>query len=157
MHSIIDQKSKQVIAIANLGCLINGDGQIFASTAIDIFALHPINTDVQLEKLIKEDRLEEALLLANNVHISSSDKEKHKTVLQNLQNKVALKRFAAGQFYEFLEFTDTNSVEPEKVLKTCILLSPTLIFFHLKPVRSKALILLQHSLTKIYAEKLWSA
>lgn len=104
-----------MIAISNVQCLINGDGQIFASTAIDVFALHPINTDIQLEKLIKENRLEEALLLANNAHTSSSDKEKRKTVLQNLQNQVALNRFAAGQFYDFLEFTEVHNVDPREV------------------------------------------
>lgn len=114
-NSTIDQRSKQVIAISNVQCLINGDGQIFASTAIDVFALHPISTDVQIEKLIKEDRLEEALLLAKNVYVSSNDKERHMAMLQNLQNQVALRLFSAGQFYEFLEFTDVNTVEPRGV------------------------------------------
>ena len=111
----MDQKSKQTIAISNVLCLVNGDGPIFASSSIDLFALLPISWEVQLEKLLLEDRLEEALQLASAAHISSSTKQRHQELLALLEQKAALKRFSSGQFSEAMELFETCNIDPREV------------------------------------------
>lgn len=113
--SIVDQKSKQTIAIANVRCLVNGDGQVFASSSIDLFALLPISWEVQLEKLLTEDRVEEALQLAANAHISSSTKQRHQQLLALLEQRTAIKHFASGRFPEALELFESCHIDPREV------------------------------------------
>lgn len=115
-YSIIDQQCKQTIAIDNVRSIVNGDGQIFASTQIDLFALLPISWETQFEKLLLENRMEEALELALNAHISSQEREQHQRMLINLERKVALQRFTSGRFLEAMEMFETCNIDPREVL-----------------------------------------
>ncbi|XP_046645269.1 transforming growth factor-beta receptor-associated protein 1-like [Daphnia pulicaria] len=115
-YSIIDQQCKQTIAIDNVRSIVNGDGRIFASTLIDLFALLPISWETQLEKLLADNRIEEALVLAANAHISSNDREQHKLMIKDLEEKVALLRFSSGRFLDAMELFETCNIDPRKVI-----------------------------------------
>lgn len=114
-YSIIDQQCKQTIAIDNVRSIVNGDGRVFASTLIDLFALLPISWETQLEKLLADGRIEEALVLAANAHISSNDREQHQRMLKDLEHKVALQRFSSGRFLDAMEMFETCNIDPRKV------------------------------------------
>lgn len=114
--SVIDQQCKQIISTPKVRCLVNGDGQIFASTSIDLFAITAISWEIQLDKLICEDRIEEALQLAANAHISSKKKEQHQQLLCDLEQRVAFERFFCGNFSEAMELFETCCVDPREVL-----------------------------------------
>ena len=131
--SIIDQQCKQSIAIGNVRCLVNGDGQIFASTSIDLFSLIPISWEIQLEKLLADNRIEEALQLASNAHISSSSKRQHQDMLQNLQQRVAIQRFSSGNFVEAMELFETCNIDSREVctLEVYLIYQQLIYFSHL--------------------------
>ena len=118
-YSIIDQLCKQTIAIDNVRSIVNGDGRVFASTLIDLFALLPLKLETQLEKLLSDNRIEEALLLAVNAHISSNDREHHQIMLKDLEQKVALQRFSSGRFLDAMEMFETCNIDPRKVWLFC--------------------------------------
>ena len=95
--------------------IVNGDGQVFASTSIDIFGLLPISWETQLEKLLSENRAEEALQFALNVHISSNNKEQHSLMLRNLEQKVAFQRISSGRFQDAIEMLERCNIDPREV------------------------------------------
>ncbi|KAK4002769.1 hypothetical protein OUZ56_004571 [Daphnia magna] len=115
-YSIIDQQCKQTIAIDNVRSIVNGDGQVFASTQIDLFALLSISWETQFEKLLVENRMEEALELAKNAHISSKEREQHQHMLIDLEKKVALQRFASARFSDAMEMFETCNIDPHEVI-----------------------------------------
>ncbi len=115
MCSLIDQQCKQTIAIDNVRCIVNGDGQVFASTLIDLFALLPISWETQLEKLLCDNRVEEALQLAVNAHISSSNREQHQRMIRDLEQRVALQRFSSGRFDDAMEMFEMCNIDPREV------------------------------------------
>ena len=94
---------------------MNGDGRIFACTSTDLFALLAVSWEIQLDKLLVEHRLEEALQLASNTHISSSRKEEHHKMVLDLQQQVALQRFSFGNFTEAMELFESCVIDPRLV------------------------------------------
>ena len=115
--SSIDQQCKQNIAIDNVRCIVNGEGQqVFASTLIDLFALLPISWEIQLEKLLSDNRIEEALQLATNAHISSSNREQHQRMIRNLEKRMALQRFSSGRFEDAMEMFEICNIDPREVV-----------------------------------------
>ena len=116
-YSSIDQQCKQNIAIDNVRCIVNGEGQqVFASTLIDLFALLPISWEIQLEKLLSDNRIEEALQLATNAHISSSNREQHQRMIRNMEQRVALQRFSSGRFEDAMEMFEICNIDPREVV-----------------------------------------
>ena len=95
---------------------MNGDGRIFASTSIDLFGLLAVSWEIQLDKLLVEHRLEEALQLASNTHIPSSRKEEHQKLVLKLQQQVALQRFSDGNFTEAMELFESCVIDPRLVI-----------------------------------------
>lgn len=75
----------------------------------------PISWETQLEKLLAENRVEEALQLAENAHISSNHREKHNQTLRDLEQKVALQRFSSGHFQDAMEMFETCNIDPREV------------------------------------------
>jgi len=94
---------------------VNGDGRIFASTSTNLFALLAVSWEIQLHKLLEEHRLEEALQLASNTHISSRIKEGHQKMVLDLQQQVALQRFSNGSFAEAMELFESCVIDPRLV------------------------------------------
>jgi len=117
IYSAIDQQCKQTIETPNVRCLVNGDGRIFAATAIDLFALLAVSWEIQLDKLLCENRLEEALQLASNAHISSVKKEQHQKMVHNLQQQVALQQFSNGNFPEAMELFESCVIDPRLLIE----------------------------------------
>lgn len=82
---------------------------------IDLFTLFPISWETQLKKLLSEERIEEALQLAANAHISSNDREQHNQMLRDLEQKVALHRLVSARFSDAMEMFETCNVDPREV------------------------------------------
>lgn len=92
-----------------------------------MFALLPISWETQLEKLLADNRIEEALVLAANAHISSNDREQHKLMIKDLEEKVALLRFSSGRFLDAMELFETCNIDPRKV---CFFLHLCTMYMH---------------------------
>ena len=115
IYSLIDQQCKQIITVPNVRCLVDGDGQIYAVSSIDLFSLHAISWQVQVEKLISENRLQEALQLATNAHISSNTKEQHQAMIDQLQFKAAKQYLANKDFAPAMELLEMCIVDCRQV------------------------------------------
>ena len=70
-----------------------------------------------MEKLLADNRIEEALVLAVNAHISSNNREQHQRMLNDLEQKVALQRFSSGRFSDAMEMFETCNIDPRKVCR----------------------------------------
>ena len=115
IYSSTDQQCKQIIGIPNVRCLVDGDGQIYAATSIDLFALCPISWQAQVDRLIIEDRIDEALQLAINARISSGDKEQHRLMVLELQRKAAFQNFKACNFNQAMELYEASQIDCREV------------------------------------------
>ncbi|KAK2144182.1 hypothetical protein LSH36_779g02008 [Paralvinella palmiformis] len=107
VHSILDQQQKQSIPFQGGQHLGEFDGKIFVASAQDIYALIPIPVEKQIQALLVDKRVKEALDLAQVATKTGIDKEKFLKMYQRIQ-------LQAG----FIEFSEMNFDEAQKLFRS---------------------------------------
>ncbi|XP_013380315.1 transforming growth factor-beta receptor-associated protein 1 [Lingula anatina] len=76
VHSILDQQQKQAVPFKGGRCLDDFDGKLFVATGNDVWALFPVHWEKQVQDLLENKKVEEAIELAQNARNHGLTKEK---------------------------------------------------------------------------------
>jgi len=117
VHSILDLSQKQAISFIGGVVLGDFDGKIFIASPREIYSLLPVSWEKQVQGLLEDGRVDEALDLAQNSRSPSSASSSGLSVL----NRVRLK---AGFFrFKDMKFDDAKQLFCEGELDVCELIS----------------------------------
>ncbi|CAI9729846.1 growth factor-beta receptor-associated 1-like [Octopus vulgaris] len=116
VHSILDQQQKQAIPFQG-GCLLGDfDGRIFVSSSKEIYALVPVAWEKQIQALLADKRVTEALDLAKNSNRTGVSKEKFLKMLSRIQQQAAFIEFSLGHFSEAHELFRSGGVDVKELI-----------------------------------------
>lgn len=73
VYSILDQKPKQTLQFHGGRALGNFDGKLLVASSSSVYRIHPISVKVQIEYLLSNERVDEALELAENASERGSE------------------------------------------------------------------------------------
>ncbi|XP_033638658.1 transforming growth factor-beta receptor-associated protein 1-like [Asterias rubens] len=106
VHSVLDQQQKQTIPFQGGRILGDFEGRIFVSSSKEVYALVPLPVEKQIQALLSDKRVEEALTLAKNAKKLGLAKDKFQKLYQRIQQQsgfIELSEFhfdEAGQLFK---------------------------------------------------------
>ncbi|GAB1609663.1 transforming growth factor-beta receptor-associated protein 1-like [Argonauta hians] len=116
VHSILDQQQKQAIPFQGGLVLGDFDGRIFVSSCKEIYALVPVAWEKQIQALLADKRVSEALDLAKNANRTGVSKEKYQKMLSRIQQQAAFIEFSLGHFTEAHELFRSGGVDIKELI-----------------------------------------
>ncbi|XP_022096424.1 transforming growth factor-beta receptor-associated protein 1-like [Acanthaster planci] len=96
VHSVLDQQQKQTIPFQSGKIVGDFEGRIFVASSKEVYALVPIPVEKQIQALLSDQRVEEALTLAKNSKKLGLPKERFHKLYQRVQQQagfIELARF----------------------------------------------------------------
>ncbi|PIK62386.1 hypothetical protein BSL78_00705 [Apostichopus japonicus] len=103
IHSILDQKQKQAIPFQN-GCIIGDyEGKLFVASNKDVYGLIPLPVEKQVQALLTDRQVDEALSLAMNFRQAGLSKEKFQKMYTNIQQQGGFIKFGEHKLDEAKE------------------------------------------------------
>ncbi|XP_067054728.1 transforming growth factor-beta receptor-associated protein 1-like [Acropora muricata] len=139
VHSIIgqDQKSqKQSIAFKGGKCLLNYDKQVFVCSPREVYCLVQLPFKQQVQMLLNEKRVDEALQLAHVAMETLSGTERDEKLLSTTQQKAGLIYLAESYFTEAGSLMREGRLDPREL----IILFPRLLSSNWKYLPSRELV-----------------
>uniref|UniRef100_A0A914VBK9 CNH domain-containing protein n=1 Tax=Plectus sambesii TaxID=2011161 RepID=A0A914VBK9_9BILA len=115
-YSIIDQQLKQRLPFSEGRCVGNFDGQAFVATRREVFKLLPVSWDKQVESLLEENQVSEALEVTEVSLNRIGYDEKHILTARRLRQKAAFVYFVQGKRAEALELMVDNELDPRELI-----------------------------------------
>lgn len=116
VHSILDQQQKQAIPFQGGTLLGDFDGRIFVSSSKEIYALVPVAWEKQIQALLADKRVSEALELVNNANRTGLAKDKFQKMLSRIQQQAAFIEFSLGHFDEARELFRKGEVDVKELV-----------------------------------------
>eukprot|EP00795_Rhopilema_esculentum_P012923 gene12923-3678_t len=129
VHSMLDQRQKQAIAFQ--GGIFIGDyenNNVFVSSLKAIYYLVPLPFDKQIQMLLIEKRVEEAIELSNVAH-TLKPSEYNEKFLAGIQAQAGFVYFSQGHFSQASELFLESTVDVREVICLYPLLMPSNIIF----------------------------
>ncbi|RUS87528.1 hypothetical protein EGW08_004704, partial [Elysia chlorotica] len=106
VHSILDQQQKQAMPFVSGVFLGDFDGRIFVASGREIYSLVPIPFEKQIQALLADKRVQEALELAKNANKTGMSRDKFVKMFKRIQQQAA-----------FIEFSEKNFDEAGQLFK----------------------------------------
>lgn len=116
VYSILDQQLKQSLPFIGGRSIGNFDGRIYVTSGTAVYSLTPVPWEKQVEDLLANSRVEEALELAQNANRVGMKKEQYQKVYHKIQQQAAFICFSSGKFGKARELFDSSSVDPREVI-----------------------------------------
>lgn len=123
IHSMLDQQIKQMITFPDARVLNDTSGQIFVASGNRISLLAPVSLDSQVDDLFNENRIAEALRLAdvtlNAAHEADLDVkafEQKRQSMFRIQRRAGFAEIQRGSFSEGFNLLAASNVDPRGVV-----------------------------------------
>ncbi|XP_064600183.1 transforming growth factor-beta receptor-associated protein 1-like [Liolophura sinensis] len=116
VHSILDQQQKQSIPFQGGSYLGEYDGKIFVSSAKEIYSLVPVAWEKQIQSLLADKRVAEALELTKNAKKTGLSREKFMRLFRRIQQQAAFIEFSQQHFEEARELFKGGQIDVREVL-----------------------------------------
>ncbi|KAH9518827.1 transforming growth factor, beta receptor associated protein 1 [Bulinus truncatus] len=116
VHSILDQQQKQAIPFQGGVFLGDFDGRIFVASGREIYSLIPIPFEKQIQALLADKRVTEALDLARNANKTGMSRDKFLKMFKRIQQQAAFIEFSRQQFEEAIQLFKESSVDVREII-----------------------------------------
>ncbi|KAL3842523.1 hypothetical protein ACJMK2_020527 [Sinanodonta woodiana] len=116
VHSILDQQQKQAIPFQGGSTIGDFDGRVFISSAKEIYALVPVAWEKQVQALLADKRVQEALDLAKNANHAGLSKDKFLKIYRRFQQQAAFIEFSQQNFDEAKELFKEGKVDVRELI-----------------------------------------
>ncbi|KJE88502.1 TGF beta receptor associated protein [Capsaspora owczarzaki ATCC 30864] len=132
VHSTIDQLLKQSVPFRSGRTLTDCNGNIVAATHQVIYALDPVPVSSQIQGMLRERRVSEALTLADEALPHDSDDfdgQKRRRALRRIQQQAGFVYLAMQSFEQAEEMFTKSLLDPRELVVLCPWLMPKLSMF----------------------------
>ncbi|KAL5007714.1 hypothetical protein ScPMuIL_016520 [Solemya velum] len=129
IHSILDQQQKQAIPFQGGTFLGNFDGRIFIASTREIYSLVPVAWEKQVQALLADKRVKEALDLARNANKFGLSRDKFLRIFRRIQQQAGFIQFSQQHFDEALELFKNGEVDVREVVSLYPKLLPSISNF----------------------------
>ncbi|XP_076056469.1 transforming growth factor-beta receptor-associated protein 1-like isoform X2 [Oratosquilla oratoria] len=116
VYSLIDQQQKQTVNFSTGRLLENFDGQIYVSSQYSIFCLLPQPWTKQVQALIENERVEEALELANHSRAAGMSQEQYEVFMATLLQKAGFIKLAYGVYDQAQEYFFKGKIDIRELI-----------------------------------------
>ncbi|GFR68319.1 transforming growth factor-beta receptor-associated protein 1 [Elysia marginata] len=116
VHSILDQQQKQAIPFVSGVFLGDFDGRIFVASSREIYSLVPIPFEKQIQALLADKRVQEALELAKNANKTGMSREKFVKMFKRIQQQAAFIELSEKNFDEAGQLFKESEIDIREVI-----------------------------------------
>jgi AraC-like DNA-binding protein len=124
VHSILDQQQKQSIPFQGGQYLGEFDGRPFVASSKEVYALIPIAIDKQIQALLADQRVSEALDLAKNARKTGLSKERFTKMYQRIQQQAGFIEFQQRNLDQARELFHGGKLDVRELITLYPLLMP---------------------------------
>lgn len=134
VYSILDQQQKQALPFIGGRTIGNFDGRLYVTSGTAVYSLTPVPWEKQVEMLLADSRVNEALELAQNANRIGMTKEQFQKIFNKIQQQAGFIYFSNGDFDKAHELFENGAVDPREVISIFpSLLPPSSIFIRTVP------------------------
>ncbi|XP_023220764.1 transforming growth factor-beta receptor-associated protein 1-like [Centruroides sculpturatus] len=116
VFSIVNHEQKQRVAFRGGICMDNFDGKLYVSSADIICALIPVPWEKQVQALIADKKVSEALELAEYANKSGLSKEQCKQVMQRIRQQAGFIEFSLFHFSKAKEYFQLGCLDVRELI-----------------------------------------
>ncbi|XP_066995580.2 transforming growth factor-beta receptor-associated protein 1 [Anabrus simplex] len=119
VYSILDQQqkhTKQAIQFSGGRCICRCDAGVFVASASSVYSLIPVPWEKQVEDLLADERVDEALELARYASPIGMDKDKFRRMYLKIKQKAGFIYFSKCDFDKAREMFETGRVDVREVI-----------------------------------------
>lgn len=116
VYSILDQQQKQALPFIGGRSIGNFDGRIYVTSGTAVYSLTPVPWEKQVEVLLADSRVEEALELAQNANRVGMTKEQFQKLYHKIQQQAGFIHLSNGEFDKAQELFVSGNVDPREVI-----------------------------------------
>ncbi|KAK6191375.1 hypothetical protein SNE40_003084 [Patella caerulea] len=116
IHSILDQQQKQAIPFQGGVFMDDFEGRLFIASAREIYSLVPVAFEKQIEALLYDKRVAEALELAENAHKTGMTKDKFMKIYKRIQQQAGFIEFSQQHFDEAQKLFLNGEVDVREII-----------------------------------------
>ncbi|XP_005106604.1 transforming growth factor-beta receptor-associated protein 1 [Aplysia californica] len=116
VHSILDQQQKQAIPFQGGVVLGDFDGRIFVASSREIYSLVPIPFEKQIQALLADKRVNEALELAKNANKTGMTRDKFVKMFKRIQQQAAFIEFCQQHFEEAGQLFRDSGIDVREII-----------------------------------------
>lgn len=116
VFSILDQQPKQRIAFRGGCCLDNFDGKVYVASTDIICALLPVPWEKQVQALLSDKKVGEALELAKYSNKAGLSKDLFKKIFQRIQQQAGFIEFSQFHFEEAKELFQEGHLDVRELI-----------------------------------------
>ncbi|XP_006818165.1 transforming growth factor-beta receptor-associated protein 1-like, partial [Saccoglossus kowalevskii] len=124
VHSILDQQQKQTIPFQGGKVMNNFEGRLFVASNKEVYSLVPVPVDKQIQALLHDKRVDEALALAKNAKRAGLSKDKFLKIYRRIQQQAGFIEFSQLRFKEAAELFKTGALDVRELINLFPLLLP---------------------------------
>ncbi|GFO22479.1 transforming growth factor-beta receptor-associated protein 1 [Plakobranchus ocellatus] len=116
VHSILDQQQKQAIPFMSGVYIGDFDGRIFVASGREIYSLVPIPFEKQIQALLADKRVQEALDLAKNANKTGMSRDKFVKMFKRIQQQAAFIEFSEKNFDEAGQLFKESAIDVREII-----------------------------------------
>ncbi|XP_066433944.1 transforming growth factor-beta receptor-associated protein 1 [Eleutherodactylus coqui] len=124
VHSMLDQQQKQSLPFKEGIILQDFEGRVIVATSNGVYVLIPLPLEKQIQDLLSNQRVEEALVLAKGAR-HNIPKEKFKVMYRRILQQAGFIQFAQLQFLEAKELFRSSHLDIRELISLYPLLLPS--------------------------------
>ncbi|XP_018418950.1 PREDICTED: transforming growth factor-beta receptor-associated protein 1 [Nanorana parkeri] len=124
VHSMLDQQQKQSLPFKEGVILQDFEGRVIVATPNGVYVLIPLPLEKQIQDLLSNQRVEEALVLAKGAR-RNIPKEKFQVMYRRILQQAGFIQFAKLQFLEAKELFRTSHLDIRELISLYPLLMPS--------------------------------
>ncbi|XP_063956642.1 transforming growth factor-beta receptor-associated protein 1-like isoform X1 [Lytechinus pictus] len=130
VHSVLDQQQKQTIPFQGGKLLGDFEGKMFVASNKEVYALVPLPVEKQVQALLADKRVEEALNLAKNYRKAGLGKDKFMQMYNRIQQQAGFIQFAQLNFADSMELFKEAKLDVRELICLYPNLLPSNSNFH---------------------------
>ncbi|KAG8197505.1 hypothetical protein JTE90_007243 [Oedothorax gibbosus] len=116
VYSILDQQAKQKVTFHGGSCLDNFDGRMYVASSDIICALLPVPWEKQVQALLGDKKVAEALELAKYSNKAGLSKDQFRNVYQRIQQQAGFIEFSLLHFDEARELFHDGQLDARELI-----------------------------------------
>lgn len=128
-RSVSDQQLKQEISFTDGRVVANLDGTIFAASRESIFALQPVPWETQVQMLLADKQVNEALELSRNWHQAGLSREAFRRAFAQIQQQAGFVELLEGHLEEARHLFISGSLHVRELLCLFPFLTPSVFSY----------------------------
>lgn len=116
VYSVVNHEQKQRVAFRGGICMDNFDGKLYVSSADIICALVPVPWEKQVQALLVDKKVSEALELAEYANKSGLSKEQCKNIMQKIRQQAGFIEFSLFHFDKAKEYFQLGCLDIRELI-----------------------------------------